>query len=59
MEKHYTGLWMVPGHPLIVCVGMAGYLAMVVAGLLPQPLIAVPVSVGYGVSSGGHVSRQA
>ena len=32
---------------------MEGALATVVAGLLPQPIIAVPVSVGYGVSKGG------
>jgi len=38
---------------LIVCAGMEGALATVVAGLLPQPIIAVPVSVGYGVSKGG------
>ncbi len=36
---------------LIVCAGMEGALATVVGGLLPQPIIAVPVSVGYGVSS--------
>ena len=35
---------------LIVCAGMEGALATVVGGLLPQPIIAVPVSVGYGVS---------
>ena len=38
---------------LIVCAGMEGALATVVGGLLPQPIIAVPVSVGYGVSKGG------
>jgi NCAIR mutase (PurE)-related protein len=38
---------------LIVCAGMEGALPTVVAGLLPQPVIAVPVSVGYGVSAGG------
>ena len=43
---------------LIVCAGMEGSLATVVAGLLPQPIIAVPVSVGYGVSRGGHVALQ-
>ena len=31
---------------LIVCAGMEGALATVVGGLLPQPIIAVPVSVG-------------
>jgi len=38
---------------LIVCAGMEGALPTVVAGLLPQPVIGVPISVGYGVSSGG------
>ena len=41
---------------LIVCAGMEGSLATVVAGLLPQPVIAVPVSVGYGVSAGGQAA---
>ena len=35
---------------LIVCAGMEGALATVVGGLLAQPIIAVPVSVGYGLS---------
>ena len=38
---------------LIVCAGMEGALATVIGGLLPQPIIAVPVSVGYGVSKNG------
>ena len=38
---------------IIVCAGMEGALATVVGGLLPQPIIAVPVSVGYGVSKDG------
>ncbi len=38
---------------LIVCAGMEGALATVVGGLLGQPIIAVPVSVGYGVSKNG------
>ncbi len=32
----------------IVVAGMEGALASVVAGLIPQPVIAVPTSVGYG-----------
>ena len=32
---------------------MEGALATVIGGLLPQPIIAVPVSVGYGVSKNG------
>ena len=43
---------------LIVCAGMEGALPTVVAGLLPQPVIAVPVSVGYGVSAGGNAALQ-
>ncbi len=38
---------------LIVCAGMEGALATVVGGLLAHPIIAVPVSVGYGVSKNG------
>ena len=38
---------------LIVVAGMEGALPSVVAGLLPQPVIAVPTSVGYGASFGG------
>ena len=38
---------------LIVCAGMEGALATIVGGLLAQPIIAVPVSVGYGVSKDG------
>lgn len=41
---------------LIVVAGFEGALPTVAAGLLPQPLIAVPTSVGYGVASGGHVA---
>ena len=38
---------------IIVCAGMEGALATVIGGLCSQPIIAVPVSVGYGVSKGG------
>ena len=41
---------------LIVCAGMEGALATVVGGLLGQPIIAVPVSVGYGVSKNGEAA---
>ena len=41
---------------LIVCAGMEGALATVVGGLLAQPIIAVPVSVGYGVSKDGNTA---
>jgi len=43
---------------LIVCAGMEGALPTVVAGLLPQPVIGVPVSVGYGVSKGGRAALE-
>lgn len=46
------------GSVLIVCAGMEGALPTVVAGLLPQPIIAVPISVGYGVSAGGQAALQ-
>jgi pyridinium-3,5-biscarboxylic acid mononucleotide synthase len=38
---------------LIVVAGMEGALASVVGGLVSQPVIAVPTSVGYGASFGG------
>jgi len=41
---------------LIVCAGMEGALATVVGGLLAQPIIAVPVSVGYGASKYGETA---
>ena len=41
---------------LIVCAGMEGALATVIGGILPQPIIAVPVSVGYGVSKNGETA---
>lgn len=38
---------------LIVVAGMEGALPSVVAGMISSPVIAVPTSVGYGVSLGG------
>lgn len=38
---------------IIVVAGMEGALASVVAGMVSQPVIAVPTSVGYGASFGG------
>lgn len=38
---------------LIVVAGMEGALASVVGGLVSQPIIAVPTSIGYGTSFGG------
>ncbi len=41
---------------LIVVAGFEGALPTVVGGLLPQPIIAVPASVGYGIGAGGKVA---
>lgn len=38
---------------IVVCAGMEGALASVVAGLVDKPVVAVPTSVGYGASFGG------
>lgn len=45
---------------VLVCVaGFEGALASVMAGQCPQPVIAVPTSVGYGVSHGGMAALNA
>ena len=41
---------------IIAVAGMEGALASVVGGLADCPVIGVPTSVGYGVSSGGHAA---
>ena len=41
---------------LIVVAGFEGALPTVVGGLLPQPIIAVPASIGYGIGKGGKVA---
>jgi len=41
---------------LIAIAGMEGALFSVLAGLVQVPVIAVPSSVGYGVSKGGHAA---
>lgn len=41
---------------VIVISGMEGALPSVVGGLVASPVIAVPTSVGYGVSEGGHAA---
>ena len=43
---------------VIACAGMEGALPTVLAGLIPQPVIGVPVSVGYGVSSKGKAALE-
>ena len=41
---------------LVVVAGFEGALPTVVGGLMPQPIIAVPTSVGYGVSENGQAA---
>ena len=41
---------------LIVVAGFEGLLPSVVAGMCPQPVIAVPSDVGYGVAEGGKTA---
>jgi len=41
---------------VIAVAGMEGALPSVVGGLVDRPVIAVPTSVGYGVSQGGFVA---
>jgi len=43
---------------VIVCAGMEGALPTVLAGLIPQPIIGLPVSVGYGISGGGKTALE-
>ena len=43
---------------LIVVAGMDAALVSVVGGLTPHPLIGVPTSTGYGVSSGGRTALE-
>ena len=35
---------------------MEGALPTVISGLLPQPIVGVPISVGYGMSSRGKAA---
>ncbi len=51
MVDHLPALQAAPA--VIVVAGMEGALASVVGGLVPAPVVAVPTSVGYGVSLGG------
>ena len=43
---------------VIAFAGMEGALPTVLAGLIPQPIIGVPISVGYGVSGGGKTAME-
>ena len=49
---------LVSARVLIACAGMEGALPTVLAGLAPQPVIGVPISVGYGVSQGGRAALE-
>lgn len=44
---------------LIVVAGFEAALASVVGGLMPQPIICVPTSIGYGVNTGGKAALNA
>ncbi len=44
---------------LIACAGMEGALPSVLAGLVDSPVIAVPTSIGAGISEGGTVAMHA
>ncbi|SNY91082.1 hypothetical protein SAMN04515647_1286 [Cohaesibacter sp. ES.047] len=43
---------------LIAAAGMEAALPTVLSGLVAAPVIALPTSIGYGVSEGGHVALQ-
>jgi len=59
-----AGLWRlmarledIRAYPVVVVVaGMEGAIFSVLAGLIRAPIIAVPTSTGYGVSSGGQLA---
>ncbi|WP_407333381.1 nickel pincer cofactor biosynthesis protein LarB [Enterovibrio sp. 27052020O] len=44
---------------IIAVAGMEAALPTVLSGLIANPIIAVPTSVGYGVASGGHLALNA
>ncbi len=62
-----AGLWRllerrdaIASHPVVIAfAGMEGALFSVLGGLIPSVLIAVPTSVGYGVSAGGKTALEA
>lgn len=62
-----AGLWRLMQHVealrrhrvVIAVAGMEGALFSVLGGLVPGALIAVPTSIGYGVSQGGRVALDA
>ncbi|MGH7662244.1 MAG: nickel pincer cofactor biosynthesis protein LarB [Vulcanimicrobiaceae bacterium] len=44
---------------IVVVAGMEGALPSIVAGLVRQPVIGVPTSIGYGVATGGIAAMHA
>jgi NCAIR mutase (PurE)-related protein len=62
-----AGLWRlmehlddIRAHRIVICVaGMEGALFSVLTGLVASAVVAVPTSVGYGVSAGGRVALEA
>lgn len=53
LEHH---LLLLEANAIVVVAGMEGALPSVVGGLVDRPVIAVPTSVGYGVSLGGFAA---
>lgn len=47
------------GNCIVAVAGMEGALVSVLGGLVDKPIIAVPTSVGYGVSEGGKAALNA
>lgn len=62
-----AGLWRltsrleeIRAHKVVICVaGMDAALPTVLAGLIPSAIIAVPTSVGYGMTRGGETALNA
>lgn len=48
-----------PAHALVVAAGREGTLPTVVAGLVSQPVVGLPVSVGYGEAGAGRSALHA
>lgn len=66
LDVGVAGLWRlldrieeIRTYPIVIgCAGMEGALFSVLAGLIDAPLIAVPTSVGYGVSANGKTALE-
>lgn len=67
LDVGVAGLWrlterleQIRSHRVVIAVaGMEGALFSVLTGLVAAPVLAVPVSVGYGVGAGGQVALNA